>query len=84
MGRRHEETFLQRTHADSQQTHEKMLNITHLLGNANLNYNEISITSHLSKWLKSGQKKQQVLARMWRKRNPHALLMGMETGAATV
>jgi len=25
-----------------------------------------------------------VLARMWRKRNPRALLVGMQTGAATV
>ena len=29
-------------------------------------------------------KKQQVLVRMWRKRNPHALLVAMQTGAATV
>ena len=28
--------------------------------------------------------KQQVLARMWRKGNPSALLVGMQTGAATV
>ena len=28
--------------------------------------------------------RQQVLARMWRKRNPCALLVGMQTGAATV
>ena len=29
-------------------------------------------------------KKQQVLARMWRKGNPSTLLVGMQTGAATV
>ena len=29
MGRRHEQTFLQRRHTDDHQTHEKMLNITH-------------------------------------------------------
>ena len=28
--------------------------------------------------------KQQVLVRLWRNRNPSALLMGMQTGAATV
>ena len=28
--------------------------------------------------------KQQVLVRLWRKGNPSALLMGMQTGAATV
>ena len=31
IGRRTEETFLQRTHTDDQQAHEKMLNITNLL-----------------------------------------------------
>ena len=30
------------------------------------------------------QKNKQVLARMWRKGNPHALLVGMQIGAATV
>ena len=28
--------------------------------------------------------KKQALERMWRKRNPNALLVGMQTGAATV
>ena len=42
--------FLQRRHTDGQQTHEKMLNITHHQGNANQNYKKI--TSHLSEWLK--------------------------------
>ena len=28
--------------------------------------------------------KNQVLAKMWRKENPHALLVGNQTGAATV
>ena len=42
MGRRHEQTFLQRRQTDGQQTHEKMLTITYLQGNANQNYNELS------------------------------------------
>ena len=43
------------------------------------------ITLHLSEWLKSTQhKKQQMLARIWKKKNPHALLVGMQTGEATV
>ena len=42
MGRRHEQTFLQRRHSDGQQTHEKMLIITYHQGNANQNYNELS------------------------------------------
>ena len=41
MGRGPEQTFLQRRHADGQQTHETMLRITQLQGNANHNY-EIS------------------------------------------
>ena len=39
MGRRPKQTFLQR-HTDSQQAHEKMLNVTNQ-GDANLNHNEI-------------------------------------------
>ena len=83
MGRRHEQTFLQRRHADGQQTHEKMLNITHHRGNANQNHNEIS--PHICQNDENEKhKKQQVLVRMWRKRNPCALLVKMQTGAATV
>ena len=42
VGRRPKQTFLQRRHTDSQQTHEKMLNVAHYYRNANQNYNEIS------------------------------------------
>ena len=35
MGKRHEWTFFQRRHPHGQQTHEKMLNITHHQGNKN-------------------------------------------------
>ena len=42
MGRRHEQTFLQKRHTDGQQTHGNMLNIIHHQGNANQNHNEIS------------------------------------------
>ena len=41
MGRRHEWTFFQRSHVDSQQTHEKMLSITRHQGKANQNHSEI-------------------------------------------
>ena len=41
MGRRPKQTFLQRRHTDGQQTHERMLNITHDHGDANQNH-EIS------------------------------------------
>ena len=38
---KNEQTLLQRRYPNDQQTHEKMLNITDLQGNANQNYNEI-------------------------------------------
>ena len=41
MGRRHEQTFLQRRHTDGQETHEKMLNITQQQGNINQSCSEI-------------------------------------------
>ena len=40
-GQRTKQTFLQRRHTDGQQTHEKILNITHYQRNANQNYNEV-------------------------------------------
>ena len=42
MGRETEQAFFQRRHADGQETHEKMPNITNHQGNANWNHNEIS------------------------------------------
>ena len=41
MGKGSEQTFLQRRYSDGQQTHEKMLNITHHQGNTNQNHTEI-------------------------------------------
>ena len=41
MGKRHEQTLLQRRHPDGQPTHEKMLHITHHQGKTNQNHNEI-------------------------------------------
>ena len=76
MGRRHEQACLQTRHIDNQHTHEKMLNVTHDQGNANQNHNETS--PHLSEWLKSKRQETTCAARMWRKRNPCALLVGMK------
>ena len=60
-----------------------MLNLTHHQGNANQNHNKIS--PHTSQnGYNQKHKKQQVLARTWRKRNPYAVLVGMQTGAASV
>ena len=59
-----------------------MLSITSHQRDANQNHNEVP--SHTSQ---SGQHKQlnkQMLERMWTKGNPSTLLVGMQTGAATV
>ena len=42
MGKRPQQTFSQRRHADGQQEHEKMLSIAYHQGNANQNHNETS------------------------------------------
>ena len=52
MGGRHKYTFLQRRYTDGQQTHEKMLNITHYQRNANQMQIKTTI-SHWSEWLPS-------------------------------
>ena len=46
MGRRPEQTFLQRRHVSDQQAHEKMLNIIYRKGNGNQNYNETTLHTH--------------------------------------
>jgi len=40
MGQRTKQTVFQKRHTDDQQTHEKMLNITHYQRNANQNHTE--------------------------------------------
>ena len=82
MGKALEQTLLQGRHTEGPETYEKMLSITSHQRDANLNHNEVP--SHTSQ---SGQHKQihkQMLERMWRKGNPCALLVGMQTGEATV
>ena len=74
--------FSQRRHTDSQQTNKKMLSITNHQRNANQNHNEISPYTCQNGNYQKG--KLQVLARMWRKGNPCALLVGMSVGAATI
>ena len=69
-------TFLQRRHTDGQQAHEKMFNITNRQRNANQNPSEISPHACQNDYHQTFNKKQ-VLERMWRKGNTHALLMGL-------
>ena len=73
--------FRRLTHG--QQAHEKMFHITCHQGNTNKNHNEVP--PHTSENGENYQdRKQQVLERMWRKGNPLAVLVGMQTGAATL
>jgi len=44
----------------------------------------VDITSHLSEWLKSPPQETSVGKDVGEKRNPRALLVGMQTGIATV
>ena len=75
MGKGSKQTFSQR-HADGQQAHEKMLNITKYQGNANQNHDEISPhtcqNGHHQKIYK-----QQMLEGVWRKGNSPTLLVRM-------
>ncbi|XP_077752502.1 uncharacterized protein LOC144313073 isoform X1 [Canis aureus] len=73
---------LERRYTDGQQTHGKMFIITYQQGNANQNYSELS--PHTFQNGLNQYKNQQVLARMWRKRNTCTPLMRVQTGAATM
>ena len=82
MGKGFEQTLLQGGHTEGPETYEKMLIITGHQRDAKKNHNEVP--SHTSQ---SGQHKhinKQMLERMQRKGNPSALLVGKQTGAATV
>ena len=50
MSRGPEETFSQRRYIEGQQTHEKMLNITHHHGNENQDHKKISLNTHQNGW----------------------------------
>ena len=83
MGRRHEQVFFQRRYTDGHQTHEKMPNITDHQGNTKQNYNEISLhTCQMAKI--NNTRKKETLLRIWRKGSRPALLVGIQTGAATL
>ena len=77
MSRRPKQSFLQRIYTDSQETHEKMLNITNYSRNANQNYNEISPRTSQNGYHQKKIHKEQMLERVWREGNPPSLLVGM-------
>ena len=83
MGRRQEQTFLQRRHPNGRQTHEKSLPFTQHQGNTNQHQNEIPRHSSRNGYNKQ-VRKGQMLERMWRKGNPLILLVGMQADAATL
>ena len=81
VGGRPKQTFLQRRHTDGQQTHEKMLNITHYQRNANQNHNKVPL--HTSQnGCDPKVYKHSMLERVWRKGNPPTLLVGMQSSTA--
>ena len=74
MGKGPEQIFFQRGHKNGQQVYEQILNFTNHQGNANQNHNDT-----LPHTCQNDQtdERQQMLAKMWRKGNPCALLVGM-------
>ena len=67
-GRRLEYTFFQRRYIDDQQAHKQMLNTANQ-GNANQNHKELSPHTCQNVYHQKDHKNQMVV-RMWRKRNP--------------
>ena len=82
MGKGLEQTLLQGSHIEGPATYEKMLSITSHQRDVNQNHNEVS--SHTSQNGHHEQIHKQMLERMRRKGNPSALLVGMQSGEATV
>ena len=82
-GQRPKQTLLQGGHTADRQTYKRMLSITRHQRDTNWNQNEIS--SHTSENGHHKQiNKQQVVETIWRKGNSSTLLVGMQTGVATV
>ena len=83
MGKGLEQTLLQGRHTEGPETYDKMFSITSHQRDANSNHNEVPLHTCENGHHKESNK-QQVLERLWRKGNPSALLVGMQTGIATV
>ena len=75
--------MLQGGHTEGPETYDKMLSITSQQRDANYNHNEIPPHTCQNGHHKHINK-QQALVRLWRKGNPSALWVGVQTGAATV
>ena len=83
MGKRLEQTLVQGGHTEGPETYEKMLSMASHQRDENYNHNEITLHTSQNGHHKQSNE-QQVLAWLWRKENPSALLVGMQTGEATV
>ena len=83
MGEWLEHTLLQGTQTEGPETYEKMLSIASYQRDANYNHNEIPLHTSLNGHHKQCNK-QQMLERLWRKGNPSALLVGLQTGAMSM
>ena len=84
MGRK-PKRHLSKKETDSQNVCEEMLSFTCHQENANQNHDEISChICYYNYYQKpTNKQKQQVMARMWRKSNPCALLVGIKSSATT-
>lgn len=85
MGRRYEETFVQKGHTDGKQTYEKkqMPNITNYQETADQNLNKIPPHT-CQKGYYQEVNKQQVLVRIQKEGNPCALLVELKIGIITL
>ena len=73
-----EEILLQRVHTEDPEIYERMLSITSHQRDAN------AVPLHTGQNGHHKQINKQVLVRLWRKGDPSALLVRMQTGAATM
>ena len=78
-----EQTLLQGGHTDGPEIYEMMLSIIRHQRDANENHIEIPLHTIWNGYHKEINKKQ-VLARLWRQRNPNKQLVEMQTGAPTL
>ena len=81
MGRRHEQTFLQRGLPDANR-HMKSCSTSVNIRDANQNYNEIP--PYLSEWLKLTRQETTNVGEDVERKEPLCTVGGMQTGAATV
>lgn len=64
-----------------QKVYEKVFNITNHQGNTNQNYHLTLVRTSIIKKKKKGS---QIFTKIWRKENPCAQLIEMQTGTATM